>query len=216
MPETERLEIYDAITDYAFFQKEPVKLSSIQVQLVWMMALPILKQSWTKTMNGRKGGGQIGNANAKKRAKNELKTSNPIPQTSYPKAKVEQTTSNKDKNNDNDNENNNESDKERATKAAPKRETKRFTKPTLEEIKVFISENSFSIDAEDFFDFYESKGWKVGNAPMKDWKATVRRWQRKEQQRPPKATAAPSTPQQQRSIFEPPKEEEERGYYERF
>ena len=28
-------------------------------------------------------------------------------------------------------------------------------------------------------DFYESKGWKVGNQPMKDWKASVRTWEQR-------------------------------------
>jgi hypothetical protein len=27
--------------------------------------------------------------------------------------------------------------------------------------------------------FYESKGWKVGNQPMKDWKAAVRTWEQR-------------------------------------
>jgi hypothetical protein len=29
-------------------------------------------------------------------------------------------------------------------------------------------------------DFYASKGWKVGNQPMKDWKAAVRTWEQRE------------------------------------
>jgi len=34
--------------------------------------------------------------------------------------------------------------------------------------------------AADFIDHYESNGWKVGKASMKDWKASVRTWQRKQ------------------------------------
>ena len=49
---------------------------------------------------------------------------------------------------------------------------KRFIKPTIEEIK-----NEFpSFNAEKFFNYYESNGWKVGKNPMKDWKASVRTW----------------------------------------
>ncbi len=43
-------------------------------------------------------------------------------------------------------------------------------------------------------DYYESKGWKVGNAPMKDWKASVRLWERKDDLqavRPPKTDYRP-------------------------
>lgn len=57
----------------------------------------------------------------------------------------------------------------------------RFIKPTLEEIKSYCKEHNYDIDAQGFYDFYESKGWKVGNSPMKDWQAAVRNWERREQ-----------------------------------
>ena len=60
------------------------------------------------------------------------------------------------------------------TAKAPK--TKRFTKPSLEEIREYCFEKNINIDSEKFFNYYESKGWKVGTAPMKDWKAAVRNW----------------------------------------
>lgn len=56
--------------------------------------------------------------------------------------------------------------------------TKRFKKPTIEEIQAYCDERNNGIDAERFYDYYESKGWKVGKAPMKDWKASVRTWER--------------------------------------
>ena len=34
------------------------------------------------------------------------------------------------------------------------------------------------IEAARFYDHYESNGWKVGKNPMKDWKATIRNWER--------------------------------------
>jgi hypothetical protein len=36
------------------------------------------------------------------------------------------------------------------------------------------------VDAQQFVDFYASKGWRVGNQPMKDWRAAVRTWERRE------------------------------------
>lgn len=56
---------------------------------------------------------------------------------------------------------------------------KRFIKPTVEDINNYCKEKEISIDAESFIDFYESKGWKVGSSSMKDWKATVRNWARR-------------------------------------
>jgi predicted transcriptional regulator len=60
------------------------------------------------------------------------------------------------------------------------KESKRFSKPTIQEIQEYCAERKNGIDAEVFFDFYESKGWKVGTTPMKDWKACIRTWERKE------------------------------------
>ena len=55
----------------------------------------------------------------------------------------------------------------------------RFKKPTLEEVKQYCLERNNGIDAETFIDFYESKGWMVGKNKMKDWKACVRTWEKK-------------------------------------
>lgn len=37
------------------------------------------------------------------------------------------------------------------------------------------------LDAQRFVDFYECKGWMVGKNKMKNWKAAVRTWARKDQ-----------------------------------
>lgn len=61
----------------------------------------------------------------------------------------------------------------------PSTEAKRFIKPTVEEIKAYCcNERKNNVDAEVFFNFYESKGWKIGSNPMKDWKASVRTWEK--------------------------------------
>ncbi len=61
-------------------------------------------------------------------------------------------------------------------KAGPK--TKAFEKPTLEEVAAYCTERSNEVDAEGWVNFYTSNGWKVGKNPMKDWKASVRTWER--------------------------------------
>lgn len=62
-----------------------------------------------------------------------------------------------------------------------KKEKSIFIKPTLEEVQKYIEENNYKIDHQYFYDYYESNGWKVGKNPMKDWKATIRNWHRKNQ-----------------------------------
>ncbi len=65
-------------------------------------------------------------------------------------------------------------DKSISTKKSPK-----FTPPTLDEVEQYCLERANGIDAQAFIDFYESKGWMIGKNKMKDWKAAVRTWERK-------------------------------------
>tara|TARA_Y100001968_G_scaffold323439_1_gene361122 strand:- start:2462 stop:3178 length:717 start_codon:yes stop_codon:yes gene_type:complete len=56
----------------------------------------------------------------------------------------------------------------------------RFKKPTLKELKKYFLELGINTEeSEIMFDYYESKGWKVGKAPMKCWKSATRNWARR-------------------------------------
>lgn len=59
-----------------------------------------------------------------------------------------------------------------------KKSVGRFTPPTLEEVEDYCLERNNGIDAQTFIDFYSSKGWMIGKNKMKDWKASVRTWER--------------------------------------
>ena len=56
----------------------------------------------------------------------------------------------------------------------------RFKKPTVEDILSYCIERNNNIDAETFYDFYESKDWKIGKTKMKCWKACVRTWEKRQ------------------------------------
>ena len=56
----------------------------------------------------------------------------------------------------------------------------RFKKPTVNEIAEYCIERNNNIDAETFYDFYESKDWKIGKNKMKAWKACVRTWEKRQ------------------------------------
>ena len=60
----------------------------------------------------------------------------------------------------------------------------RFIPPTVEEVRDYCNERNNNIDAENFVDYYESKGWMIGRNKMKDWKASVRTWERNEYSKP--------------------------------
>lgn len=55
----------------------------------------------------------------------------------------------------------------------------RFKPPTVEEVSAYITEHGYHINAEQFVDYYESNGWRVGRSPMKDYKACIRNWERR-------------------------------------
>lgn len=72
----------------------------------------------------------------------------------------------------------------------------RAHRPTVEEVASYCRERGNRVDPERFVDFYASKGWKVGNQPMNDWKACVRTWERREAPaEAPKKTAPARMPQ---------------------
>ena len=62
----------------------------------------------------------------------------------------------------------------------------KFRKPTPTEVQEYAKTINFLLDGNDFCDFYESKGWKIGKTPMKSWEAAVRTWKKRHQNEPRK------------------------------
>lgn len=71
-------------------------------------------------------------------------------------------------------------DKTRKEEKARAPSSRRFTPPSVDEVAAYCRERGNAVDAQRFVDFYASKGWKVGNAGMKDWHAAVRNWERQD------------------------------------
>lgn len=70
-----------------------------------------------------------------------------------------------------------------------KRESSAFRAPSVDEVRAYCSERGNDVDAEHFVAYYQSNGWKVGRNPMKDWKAAVRSWEKRDLERgEPKTT----------------------------
>lgn len=55
----------------------------------------------------------------------------------------------------------------------------RFKVPAVEEVAAYCAERRNNVDAQSWWDFYQSKGWMVGKNKMKDWKAAVRTWEQR-------------------------------------
>ena len=76
-----------------------------------------------------------------------------------------------------------EKEREKESIEADKPPTRhRFSPPSVDDVRAYCTENGFRVDPDRFVDFYTSNGWRVGKNPMKDWKAGVRSWERKEKQ----------------------------------
>ena len=114
---------------------------------------------------GKKGGRPKANASDKK-------------QMVSTESKKSKCFSEKAKKADNDNEYDNDLKKENTIDGVKE---KRFAPPTLENVSEYCREMGYTnVDAERFIDFYTSNGWMVGKNRMKDWKAAVRNWDRRE------------------------------------
>jgi hypothetical protein len=54
----------------------------------------------------------------------------------------------------------------------------KFIPPTADDVKAYCDLRNNNVNVNKFIDFYESKGWFVGKNKMKDWKASVRTWEK--------------------------------------
>lgn len=162
----EQLVLYKAIADYALDGIEPdVSTLGVLGQLCWTAISPNIKSGRRNYINGCNGGAPEGNCNAKKQPKNNPNSTEKQPGQTSTKNKNRNKTKNKN-------------DEESIEKVATKRTT--FVAPSLQEVSDYISEKGYTVDARQFVDFYESKGWMVGSSKMKDWRAAVRTWTRRQ------------------------------------
>jgi len=72
-----------------------------------------------------------------------------------------------------------------------------FKKPSFEEVLEYCKERKNKVDPATFIDFYESKGWMVGKSKMKDWKASVRTWEKGSNSKPNPANRYDQRPEVQ-------------------
>jgi len=68
------------------------------------------------------------------------------------------------------------------SKEANKTDSPYSSKPSIQEIMDYCKERNNGIDAQNFFDFYEARGWCYGKTKIKDWKACIRTWERNRKQ----------------------------------
>ncbi|MFC2084951.1 hypothetical protein ACFLS9_07840 [Bacteroidota bacterium] len=77
------------------------------------------------------------------------------------------------KSNNNDNNVNNDNNKKE------KRGKTKFSPPSIEEIKNYCLAKGYNIDPDEFYNFYESKGWYIGKNKMVSWKHAILTWRKR-------------------------------------
>ena len=209
-----RLVIYDALTRYGICGIEPDFTDIDPLGTVEALFVPMRQEIdkakaryFASVENGKKGGAPKGSRNNP----NGRKGNKELTQTNLNKPELTKTNLDIDKDIDIDKEIDIDKDinippiskeiypptEQGGGVSVKKRdyEGKKFKRPTLDEVREYIASQSYSVDAEAFIDFYEAKGWRVGNNPMKDWKAAVRTWERRNREEGkanPKKTTAPN------------------------
>lgn len=86
----------------------------------------------------------------------------------------------------------NGTDKNREEKK--RKDKKVFVPPTLEEVKAYIQENGYSVDAQYFFDYYAKGDWIDGKGnPVRNWKQKLITWAKKDAEKKPRKQYTPAT-----------------------
>lgn len=164
LPEAERRKVNTALLDYFFEGIEPKGLSESGMKVF-------------KGCEGRISKSRTNAANVANRYSDSKPTNEP----------TEDATNDAEEGSTKplpDRERDREVDKEGAKE---KRKAARFRAPSPAEVSEYAQQyaatknldlRAIDFDPEYFCDYYESNGWHVGKQPMKDWKATVRRWLR--------------------------------------
>ena len=178
LPDAQRLALYDALLDFGF-GNEPGELPPLLNGFFCLMRPNIEKSQ--RYYEAQKANGAKGGRPGKDRAKpNENPNETQLEVTVV---KPENRDSDCDSENESESEYESESEGEsvrEGTGAAGPRRAARFTPPTIEDVDGYCREAGIALDAARFVDFYASKGWRVGREGMKDWKAAVRNWERRE------------------------------------
>ena len=156
LPKKEQTAVMLALCAYALDKVEPNLTGTAGA--IFTLIRPTLDSGWKKAIGGTRGTPQKDNEKIAERCAKDTA---------------------KEKEGEKEKEGDIEIENECYTPKPPKG-AKRFSPPSFDDVKSYCQERKNGVDPQAFVDWYTSNGWKVGKNPMKDWKAAVRTWERKE------------------------------------
>ncbi len=139
----------------------------------------ITQKKVTKEINRKIHLKEIGSKGGKKSGGNpNFKSGEINPYYAKDKAEIEAKDKAEDKPKDKPPQSQSQSQSQLKSKAQSINNSVAFSKPTVSEIKDFCLERDNQVDAEYFWNYYESNGWHVGKKKMVKWKACVITWEK--------------------------------------
>lgn len=162
LPAEQYKEVMVALSSYALDGALPDTDCMSQIaRMVFTLVKPQIDANTKRRENGSRGGRPSAKPLVSENAENKKPMVSKKASNEKPNANVNANA------NDNANEKN-----------------KRFAPPSVEEVAAYCQERRNRVNPQQFVDFYASKGWRVGNQPMKDWKAAVRNWEQRDKKPP--------------------------------
>ena len=87
--------------------------------------------------------------------------------------------------------------------------------PSYEEIEAYAAERGSAVNIDKFYDHYCAVGWRIGQTPIRDWRAAFRKWEQTEKPAfsAPRAQSSPQdkgkkSSKEKRSAFFPDEPED--------
>ena len=184
LSEEERGQLYVAALEYLYYEREPDFDMKPAPQAIFISMRPVFDKQIAKRNAGMKGGKTRAKVQANAKQTSSKPQANAKQTRSKPQANAKQTPSKtqaEPQANAKQTPSKTQTSFKQNSEVHPKKKA-RFVPPTPEEVDAYIAEKGYKgFDGEGFCAFYASKGWKVGNTPMKNWKQAVVTWHKRRQ-----------------------------------
>ena len=184
VPVEELREIIDYATRIGLLQQEDGKVYSEALKRRFIPLLEARERRRQRAEINRQNGRRGGNPNFRKGQPN------PYYQRGEDNQNITETAQNITEDNPKVKESKaKESKPIKKTPVGEKKNASRFVPPTIEEVRAYIADKGYDIDADYFVNYYTGNGWMVGKNHMKDWQATIRTWVARDRKKTPQQDA---------------------------
>lgn len=185
LTDEQRGRVFSAMMAYAFRDENPDFERGSAESIIWPAIRNKIdgceRKVRQKRANGEKGGRPCKNENRDKPEETENNQAEPN-ETCENQTEPKETSNEHEhvQEHEHEHEHVQEQEQEEKTTARARKRAAPFTPPTPDEVSAYCRERGNTVDAERFCDFYASKGWMIGSQRMKDWRAAVRTWEKRD------------------------------------